>query len=42
MIVIAYGELDEAELAGFEPVVVRVDAANRILSPSHASVATGA
>ncbi len=31
VILIAYGELDEAELPGFQPRVVHVDAANRIV-----------
>ncbi|HJP66680.1 MAG TPA: aspartate 1-decarboxylase, partial [Actinomycetota bacterium] len=37
VIVIAYGEVEEAELEGFAPIVVRVDEANRIL-PAHLPV----
>ena len=31
VIVITYADYDDAELAGFEPLIVRVDAENRVL-----------
>ncbi len=37
VIVIAYGEYEEAELAGFEPTVVHVDEHNRSRQPAAAS-----
>jgi aspartate 1-decarboxylase len=37
IIVIAYAELEEGELAGFRPTVVHIDKANRVTAPALAS-----
>ena len=38
VIVISYATYDEAELAGYEPKVVHVDARNRVVAPTLAAI----
>jgi aspartate 1-decarboxylase len=38
VIVISYATYDEAELAGYEPKVVHVDARNRVVTPTLAAI----
>ena len=42
VIVITYADYAEAELEGYEPVVVHVDAANRVVEPQRVLAATPA
>ncbi len=42
VIVITYADYAEAELDGYEPVVVHVDAANRVVDPRRVAAATPA